>query len=134
MHPSDCVFIYVISHRLTQAKNIMVSANTRKGCYMSILNIIQGAVDPTQVRHYAMLYYLSTSSYRKDLLTLMLYHAYMPAFIPYYISLPRPGSQGPPAHPGAQAGGLHPLGPGQHTGGAVKEEPVRRHAEQGEIK
>jgi tubulin gamma len=28
----------------------MVSANTRKGCYISILNIIQGAVDPTQVR------------------------------------------------------------------------------------
>ncbi len=27
----------------------MVSANTRKGCYISILNIIQGAVDPTQV-------------------------------------------------------------------------------------
>jgi tubulin gamma len=37
-----------IYYRLTQAKNIMVSANTRKGCYMSILNIIQGAVDPTQ--------------------------------------------------------------------------------------
>lgn len=36
--------------RLTQSKNIMVSANTRKGCYISILNIIQGAVDPTQVR------------------------------------------------------------------------------------
>lgn len=27
----------------------MVSANTRKGSYISILNIIQGAVDPTQV-------------------------------------------------------------------------------------
>jgi tubulin gamma len=27
----------------------MVSASTRKGCYISILNIIQGAVDPTQV-------------------------------------------------------------------------------------
>ena len=27
----------------------MVSVNTRKGCYISILNIIQGAVDPTQV-------------------------------------------------------------------------------------
>jgi tubulin gamma len=27
----------------------MVSATTRKGCYISILNIIQGAVDPTQV-------------------------------------------------------------------------------------
>ena len=27
----------------------MVSASTRKGCYISILNIIQGSVDPTQV-------------------------------------------------------------------------------------
>ena len=27
----------------------MVSASTRKGCYISILNIIQGEVDPTQV-------------------------------------------------------------------------------------
>jgi tubulin gamma len=42
-------FPYLILNRLTQAKNIMVSANTRKGCYISILNIIQGAVDPTQV-------------------------------------------------------------------------------------
>ncbi|CAM9162877.1 unnamed protein product, partial [Ectocarpus fasciculatus] len=27
----------------------MVSASTKKGCYVSILNIIQGEVDPTQV-------------------------------------------------------------------------------------
>jgi tubulin gamma len=38
-----------VMRRLTQAKNIMVSASTKKGCYISILNIIQGAVDPTQV-------------------------------------------------------------------------------------
>merc|ERR1712080_699230 len=30
-------------------KNIMVSCSTKKGCYISILNIIEGAVDPTQV-------------------------------------------------------------------------------------
>jgi hypothetical protein len=35
--------------RLLQPKNIMVSVPTRKGCYISILNIIQGEVDPTQV-------------------------------------------------------------------------------------
>ena len=35
--------------RLLQPKNIMVSAPTKKGCYISILNIIQGEVDPTQV-------------------------------------------------------------------------------------
>ncbi|KAJ1454784.1 tubulin gamma chain [Pelagophyceae sp. CCMP2097] len=38
-----------VMRRLTQAKNIMVSANTRLGCYLSVLNIIQGDVDPTQV-------------------------------------------------------------------------------------
>lgn len=39
----------LFNFRLTQSKNIMVSASTRKGCYISILNIIQGSVDPTQV-------------------------------------------------------------------------------------
>jgi tubulin gamma len=38
-----------VMRRLTQTKNIMVSASTRTGCYISILNIIQGDVDPTQV-------------------------------------------------------------------------------------
>ena len=38
-----------VMRRLTQTKNIMVSASTRTGCYISILNIIQGVVDPTQV-------------------------------------------------------------------------------------
>ncbi len=38
-----------VMRRLLQPKNIMVSAPMRKGCYISILNIIQGEVDPTQV-------------------------------------------------------------------------------------
>ncbi len=38
-----------VMRRLLQPKNIMVSVPTRKGCYISILNIIQGEVDPTQV-------------------------------------------------------------------------------------
>ncbi|CAG9320776.1 unnamed protein product [Blepharisma stoltei] len=38
-----------VMRRLLQTKNIMVSTNTKKGVYMSILNIIQGDVDPTQV-------------------------------------------------------------------------------------
>jgi len=40
-----------VMRRLTQPKNIMVSANTRSsGCYISLLNIIQGNdVDPTQI-------------------------------------------------------------------------------------
>jgi len=35
--------------RLLNPKNLMVSADTRKGCYLSLLNIIQGDVDPLQV-------------------------------------------------------------------------------------
>merc|ERR550537_1151030 len=38
-----------VMRRLLQTKNIMVSTSTRQGCYISILNIIQGDVDPTQV-------------------------------------------------------------------------------------
>lgn len=38
-----------VMRRLTQPKNIMVSANTRIGCYISILNILQGDTDPTQI-------------------------------------------------------------------------------------
>ncbi len=39
-----------VMRRLLQTKNIMVSAPTRKGLYISILNIIQGEVDATSVR------------------------------------------------------------------------------------
>lgn len=35
--------------RLLQQKNLMVSCPTNVGNYISILNIIQGEVDPTQV-------------------------------------------------------------------------------------
>jgi tubulin gamma len=39
-----------VMRRLSQPKNIMVSADTRSGCYISMLNIIQGNdVDPTQI-------------------------------------------------------------------------------------
>jgi len=38
-----------VMRRLLQPKNIMVNAPIRRGCYLSILNIIQGEVDPTQV-------------------------------------------------------------------------------------
>lgn len=38
-----------VMRRLLQTKNIMVSCSTRRGAYISILNIIQGEVDPTQV-------------------------------------------------------------------------------------
>lgn len=38
-----------VMRRLLQSKNIMVQGGAKKGCYISILNIIQGEVDPTQV-------------------------------------------------------------------------------------
>ena len=38
-----------VMRRLLQPKNIMVSCNTRRGVYMSILNVIQGEVDPTSI-------------------------------------------------------------------------------------
>jgi tubulin gamma len=38
-----------VMRRLLQTKNIMVSASTRKGSYISILNLIQGDVDATQI-------------------------------------------------------------------------------------
>lgn len=38
-----------VMRRLLHPNNIMVSANTKKGKYMSILNIIQGEVDATQI-------------------------------------------------------------------------------------
>ena len=38
-----------VMRRLLQTKNLMVSTSTKKGYYMSILNIIQGEVDATQI-------------------------------------------------------------------------------------
>lgn len=39
-----------VMRRLTQPKNVMVSANTKSGCYISMLNIVQGNdIDPTQI-------------------------------------------------------------------------------------
>ena len=43
-----------VMKRLLQSKNIMVKGGGKKGLYISILNIIQGEVDPTQV-HEALL-------------------------------------------------------------------------------
>ena len=43
-----------VMRRLLQPKNMMVSTSTDKKlnhCYISILNIIQGEVDPTQVSY-----------------------------------------------------------------------------------
>lgn len=40
-----------VMRRLLQPKNRMVSTETsKKSCYISVLNIIQGEADPTEVR------------------------------------------------------------------------------------
>ena len=38
-----------VMRRLLQTKNILINPSVKKGSYISILNIIQGEVDPTQV-------------------------------------------------------------------------------------
>lgn len=43
-----------VMRRLLQTKNVMVSTDPRQGCYASILSIIQGDVDPTEI-HKALL-------------------------------------------------------------------------------
>lgn len=52
-----------VMRRLLQPKNKMVSTNpSKKSCYISILNIIQGDVDPTDVSQSLQLDLLSSSS------------------------------------------------------------------------
>ena len=104
--------------RLLQTKNIMVSTHNRskdfnQSKYISILNIIQGEVDPTQV---------SRSSVSVGLAP---------------VCSPRPcraspGAQELAAHPGAQACQLHRVGAGQHPGGSVAQVPVRADRQPGE--
>ena len=38
-----------VMRRLLHTKNIMLTGGAKKGYYISILNIIQGDVDPTQI-------------------------------------------------------------------------------------
>lgn len=38
-----------VMRRLLQNKNLMVSVNTRTGKYISVLDIIQGSIDPMEV-------------------------------------------------------------------------------------
>lgn len=95
--------------RLLQPKNVMVSTGRDRQtnhCYIAILNIIQGEVDPTQVREG------SPSTLASD-------PQDGEAATP--ISLPTPGPQEPAEDPGKEIGQLHPLGPRQHPGGPVKE-------------
>ena len=58
-----------VMRRLLQPKNRMVSTTPSKtACYISILNIIQGDVDPTDVRSCISIYVNAVYRYRRDLL------------------------------------------------------------------
>lgn len=56
-----------VMRRLLQPKNVMVSTGRERQpshCYIAILNIIQGEVDPTQVGLHSMLVRSQTMSLR----------------------------------------------------------------------
>ena len=98
-----------VMRRLLQPKNVMVSTGRDRQtthCYIAILNIIQGEVDPTQVREAPTPYPRAHRVEKQQLPT---------------TSLPTPGPQEPAEDPGKEIGQLHPLGPSQHPGGPVQE-------------
>jgi tubulin gamma len=52
-----------VMRRLLQPKNRMVSMNpSKKSCYISILNIIQGEADPTDVRTHTLCFQITTTN------------------------------------------------------------------------
>jgi hypothetical protein len=107
-----------VMRRLLQTKNIMVSTHNRskefnQSKYISILNIIQGEVDPTQVRRLSCV------------------AAWRAATHPTRAA-PSSGAQELAAHPGAQAGQLHRVGAGQHPGGSLAQVPVCADRQPGE--
>lgn len=57
--------VFDVMRRLIQKKNIMVSADPTKGCYTSILNIVQGNVDPGEV-HKALIKIRERKEERKE--------------------------------------------------------------------
>ena len=65
-----------VMRRLLQPKNMMVSTNTHdkniNHCYISILNIIQGEVEPTQVSKMRVTYFIKDEFYLLYLLNLFI--------------------------------------------------------------
>uniref|UniRef100_A0A8C0R043 Tubulin gamma chain n=1 Tax=Canis lupus dingo TaxID=286419 RepID=A0A8C0R043_CANLU len=101
-----------VMRRLLQPKNVMVSTGRDRQtnhCYIAILNIIQGEVDPTQVGETPSCHPQNPQGRGEATTTTA-------------VSTPSPpGAQESAEDPGTQAGQLHPLGPCQHPGGPVKE-------------
>lgn len=101
-----------VMRRLLQPKNVMVSTGRDRQtnhCYIAILNIIQGEVDPTQVGE-APSFHPGPRRGRGEATTTT--------------PVPTPGPQEPAEDPGTEAGQLHPLGPSQHPSGPVQEVSV----------
>lgn len=98
-----------VMRRLLQPKNVMVcpQAGDRQTnhCYIAILNIIQGEVDPTQVGEALVLPPDSPGVEERA----------------HHHSCAHPRCTRACRGSGTEAGQLHPLGPRQHPGGPVQE-------------
>ena len=97
--------------RLLQPKNRMVSTTPSKtACYISILNIIQGEVDPTDV--------IVMPCLRSIFASLLLNHR-----LPFTVA----GAPISAENTGTSAGKLHPLGSSVDTGRPHTEIALRTH-------
>lgn len=122
-----------VMRRLLQPKNVMVSTGRDRQtnhCYIAILNIIQGEVDPTQV---GVLEASGGSSVPvTNLHPPSLTHHSSSSAGPRAILARRQltarvwftGAQEPAENQREEAGQLHPLGTRQHPSGPVKEVPL----------
>lgn len=104
-----------VMRRLLQPKNRMVSSNPGKNsCYISILNIIMGEADPTDV------------SYPLPPPLTLLLSSSLPSSN-MYTNRHLPGPQIPPPHPRTPPRNLHPLGPGLHPSSPDPHIPLHNH-------
>lgn len=103
-----------VMRRLLQPKNRMVSTGSGKGsCYISILNIIQGEAEPTDV--YSLLFYHTCKSYSAQCYKLTSYL----------------GSQVVAQNSRTALSNFHTLGPCIHSSGADKKVTLRAILAQG---
>ena len=105
-----------VMRRLLQPKNRMVSTvPSKSSCYISILNIIQGDVDPTDVRLHSKrrVLYQSTGErvHQRDLLLTL-----GPIFSGPSVTSP---------HPRKTVGNVHSLGPRIDSSGAYSKIALR---------
>lgn len=93
-----------VMRRLLQPKNRMVSTtSSRSSCYISILNIIQGEADPTEVSFLLLSSHISLCGDLTEAKT---------------------GPQIPPPHPRTRSRQVHPMGPGVNSSSSHEEIPL----------